>query len=90
MPLPSAGSTRWSSPEASANTRRPCAHASATGSASSASELDESRNVADADVISTDVSRVTVRVIATDEELMIAGSVCRLLGIGPSAKEREV
>ncbi|MEO6237849.1 MAG: acetate/propionate family kinase, partial [Vicinamibacterales bacterium] len=50
--------------------------------------LHEPRNAANADVISTDVSRVTVRVIATDEELMIAGSVCRLLGIGPSAKER--
>ncbi len=32
-----------------------------------------------AGVISTDASRVTVRVIRTDEELMIARSVCRIL-----------
>ena len=32
-------------------------------------------------VISTDASRVTVRVIPTDEELMIARSVSRLLGL---------
>jgi acetate kinase len=31
-------------------------------------------------VISTDASRATVRVIRTDEELMIARSVCRVLG----------
>ena len=30
-------------------------------------------------MISTDTSRVTVRVIRTDEELMIARSVCRVL-----------
>jgi acetate kinase len=29
---------------------------------------------------STDASRATVRVIRTDEELMIARSVCRILG----------
>ena len=44
-------------------------------------ELDESRNAEAAGVISTDASRATVRVIRTDEELMIARSVCRLLGI---------
>ena len=38
-------------------------------------ELDESRNAETAGVISTDASRVTVRVIRTDEELMIARSV---------------
>jgi acetate kinase len=32
-------------------------------------------------VISTDASRATVRVIRTDEELMIARSVCRVLGL---------
>jgi acetate kinase len=42
-------------------------------------ELDESRNAQAAGVISTDASRATVRVIRTDEELMIARSVCRLL-----------
>jgi acetate kinase len=50
-------------------------------------ELDESRNAVHAPVISTDASRVTVRVIRTDEELMIATSVCHLLGLGPSTKE---
>lgn len=42
-------------------------------------ELDATRNAAHADVISTDMSRVTVRVIATDEELMIARSVLGVL-----------
>ena len=32
-------------------------------------------------MISADNSRVTVRVIRTDEELMIARSVCRILGL---------
>ena len=45
-------------------------------------ELDESRNAETADVISSDASRVAVRVIRTDEELMIARSVCRLIGPG--------
>ncbi len=42
-------------------------------------ELDEQRNVANASVISADASRVTVRVIPTDEEKMIAQTVCRAL-----------
>jgi len=46
-------------------------------------ELNESRNAETAAVISTDASRVTVRVIRTDEELMIARSVCRTLGFRP-------
>ena len=45
-------------------------------------ELNESRNAETADVISTDDSRVTVRVIHTDEEQMIARSVCRILKLG--------
>ena len=44
-------------------------------------KLDGSRNTANAEVISTDTSPATVRVIRTDEELMIARSVCRLLGL---------
>jgi acetate kinase len=43
-------------------------------------ELDLARNALHADVISTDTSRVTVRIMRTDEELMIARSVSRLLG----------
>lgn len=42
-------------------------------------ELNESRNAEAAPVVSTDASLVTVRVIRTDEELMIARSVRRLL-----------
>jgi acetate kinase len=42
-------------------------------------ELSESRNAETAGVISTDASRATVRVIRTDEDLMIARSVCRIL-----------
>jgi acetate kinase len=44
-------------------------------------ELNETRNAENAAVISTDASRATVRVIRTDEELMIARSVCRVLGL---------
>ncbi|MFH0907820.1 MAG: acetate/propionate family kinase [bacterium] len=42
-------------------------------------ELDASRNAESTGVISADASRATVRVIRTDEELMIARSVCRTL-----------
>jgi acetate kinase len=45
-------------------------------------ELEEKRNAANEGVISIDASRVTVRVIHTDEELMIAETVCRILGFG--------
>jgi acetate kinase len=45
-------------------------------------ELSESRNAANAGVISAEGGRVTVRVIHTDEELMIARSVCGILGSG--------
>jgi acetate kinase len=45
-------------------------------------ELNESRNAANAEVISADTSPATVRIIRTDEERMIARSVCRLLGLG--------
>jgi acetate kinase len=42
-------------------------------------ELSESRNAEAAEVISTDASRATVRVIRTDEDLMIARSVRHVL-----------
>jgi acetate kinase len=45
-------------------------------------ELHDARNAAHAAAISTDASRVTVRVIPTNEELMIARSVVRVLGPG--------
>ena len=44
-------------------------------------ELDERRNAANADVISAMASRVPVRVIHTDEEYMIAKTVCRVVGL---------
>jgi len=44
-------------------------------------KLDEKRNADNAGVISVDGSRVTVRVIHTDEEQMIAKMVCRVLGL---------
>jgi len=43
--------------------------------------LDRRRNQASAAIISTTASRVTVRVIRTDEEWMIAKSVCQVLGL---------
>jgi acetate kinase len=45
-------------------------------------ELEEKRNGANEDVISAAASRVAVRVIHTDEERMIAKTVCRVLGLG--------
>jgi len=50
-------------------------------------ELHDTRNQAHAAVISTAVSRVTVRVIPTDEELMVARSVSRLLRLGKDVTE---
>jgi acetate kinase len=45
-------------------------------------ELDEKQNATNEGVISAATSRVPVRVIHTDEEVMIARSVCRELGFG--------
>jgi acetate kinase len=50
--------------------------------------LSESRNAETAGVISTDASRATVRVIRTDEDLMIARSVCRILGLGMASAKK--
>jgi acetate kinase len=44
-------------------------------------ELNEARNAENAAVISAQTGRVTVRIIRTDEELMIARSLCRVLGL---------
>ena len=44
-------------------------------------ELDEKRNAANEGLISAETSRVPVRVIRTDEEYMIAETVCRILGL---------
>ena len=48
-------------------------------------ELEEKRNAANESVISAAGGQVAVRVIRTDEELMIARSVCRVLGLGTRA-----
>ena len=45
-------------------------------------ELNEPRNAQTIGAISTDAGRVAVRVIRTDEELTIAKTVCRVLGLG--------
>jgi len=44
-------------------------------------EFEEKRNVASAAVISAEANRVAVRVMHTDEEWMIAKTVCRFLGL---------
>src|SRR6266478_3091678 len=44
-------------------------------------QLDETRNNGHAPVISAEASPVTVRVIRTNEEVMIAKAVCRILGL---------
>jgi acetate kinase len=45
-------------------------------------ELEEKENAANEGVISANASRVAVRVVRTDEEQMIAKTVCRVLGLG--------
>ncbi len=45
-------------------------------------ELEEKRNATNEGTISAAASRVVVRVIRTDEERMIAKTVCRVLGLG--------
>ena len=46
--------------------------------------LDDARNAANGALISTETGQVGVWVIRTDEELMIAKSVCRLLEKRPA------
>ena len=49
-------------------------------------EVNEPRNAENAPLISSEAGRVAVRVMRTDEELMIATSVCRVLGLGARVK----
>jgi len=51
-------------------------------------ELEETLNAATESVISAAASPVAVRVIRTDEEIMIARSVCRVLGLGMANEEQ--
>ncbi len=57
--------------------RRICEHLGFLGI-----DLHEARNTSNASLISTDGGRVAVRVIRTNEELMIARSTLRVLGLG--------
>ena len=50
-------------------------------------KLEEKRNAASAAVISTEAGPVTVRVMQTDEEWIIARSVCRVLGLGMAGEK---
>ena len=52
-------------------------------------ELHDGRNAAHAQVISAESSRVTVRVIPTNEELMIARSAARVLRLGADTTDPE-
>jgi acetate kinase len=45
-------------------------------------ELEDKQNATNEGVISANTGRVVVRVIHTDEEIMIAKTVCRVLGLG--------
>ncbi len=51
--------------------------------------IDDGRNASNAGVISMDDSGVAVRVIRTDEEWMIAKTVCRVLGLTAEELEAE-
>jgi acetate kinase len=51
-------------------------------------ELEEKRNAANEGVISAAAGRVTVRVIRTDEEWMIAKMVCRILDLVVASEKR--
>ena len=50
-------------------------------------EIEEKQNAANAGMISANASRVAVRVIHTDEEQVIARSVCSALGLGIAIKK---
>ena len=50
-------------------------------------EMDEERNTKAAEIVSSHSSRVTIRVIPTNEELMIATSVHRIIGHDGTTKE---
>jgi acetate kinase len=51
--------------------------------------LDEKRNRENQAVISSEGGQVTVRMIRTDEEVVIAKTVCRILGIKTNSLEKE-
>ena len=59
-----------------------------SGNGESRVEIEEKRNVTNVGVISAETSRAAVRVMHTDEEVMIAKSVCHVLDL-PIEKENE-
>jgi acetate kinase len=59
----------------------PIRHRICTGLRFIGVELEENRNAENAPLISPDTGKVAVRVILTNEELMIGKTVCRVLGI---------
>src|ERR1035437_10150025 len=71
----------------------PCFHSRSTlknriGIKTRPQMLNESHNAETSGAIPTDASQATVCVIRTDEELMIAHSVCRALGLGMAGERR--
>jgi acetate kinase len=78
--------TRSSSQEASAKTPRSSERGSANELGFLGIELDKKRNAKNAPLISVDGGRVRVRVIRTNEEVMIARSVTRVLNLGSIRK----
>jgi acetate kinase len=50
-------------------------------------EVEQARNAQSTALISTDTGRVAVHVIHTDEEYMIARTVCRVLGLAPAGEK---
>ena len=87
-PPSSAASTGWSSPPASARTRRRSASASARPRPGSASSSTPTRTRRTAPRISRAGSRVSAWVIPTNEELMIARHTGRLLGLVDARAQR--
>ncbi len=79
------GSTSSSFPAESAKTRPRPGDASARDSSTLGIELCLMRNQAAETVITADGSRARVLVIRTDEELMIAREVARLVGVAPTS-----
>jgi acetate kinase len=49
--------------------------------------LEETRNAANEGVIAAAANRITVHVMCTDEEQMIASTVCRALGLGMASEK---
>ena len=85
-PRRSADWTHWCSPAASGRTQPLVRARICDGLGFLGIELEEKRNAANEGVISAAASRVSVRVIRTDEEWMIASTVCRVLQLGAVKK----